>query len=41
MNDNEILKWMNTYLDFLKFNSKDRNFENSKIFPIQNKILVF
>ena len=37
MNDNEILKWMNTYLDFLKLNSKDRNFENLKIFPNQNK----
>ena len=37
MNGNEILKWMNTYLDFLKLNSKDRNFENLKIFPNQNK----
>ena len=32
----EILKWMNFYLDFLKANSQDRNFENLKIFPNQN-----
>ena len=36
MNENNLLKWMNSYLNFLKLNSTDRNFENLKIFPNQN-----
>ena len=36
MDNIEILNWMNDYLDFLKNNSQDKNFENLKIFPNQN-----
>ena len=36
MNENNLLKWMNSYLNFLKLNSTDRNFENLNIFPNQN-----
>ena len=36
MDNIEILNWMNYYLDFLKNNSQDKNFENLKIFPNQN-----
>ncbi len=36
MNENILLKWMNSYLNFLKLNSTDRNFENLNIFPNQN-----
>ena len=31
-----ILKWINTFLEFLKMNSSERNFEKLKIFPNQN-----
>ena len=36
LNENDLVKWMNSYLNFLKLNSTDRNFENLKIFPNQN-----
>ena len=35
--DSDILKWMNDYLNFLKLNSPNRDFEKLKIFPNQNK----
>ena len=34
--DIDVLVWMNSYLDFLKLYSSERNFENLKIFPNQN-----
>ena len=36
LNDLEIIEWINNYLNFLKLNSPNRNFENLKIFPNQN-----
>ena len=32
----DVLLWMNSYLDYLKLHSSNRNFENLKIFPNQN-----
>ena len=34
--DISILKWMNTYLNFLYSHSQNRDFEKLKIFPNQN-----
>jgi hypothetical protein len=41
MNENNLLKWMNTYLYFLKLKSNNRKFEGLKIFQNQNGDFIF